>query len=273
MDANHEVAVNYSYYQWDIIKTLGGNRNPLPKLESLTIRHWISAWEPEFESPYQAPSISSLYQSPSISSLATSLLHLEFSIPPSDLRRSLEQRILFWKEVVVEALLKPVVKLESLRIIGFENFCVHGCLEEQCFDLSQVPTYPRLDELSLEHIVFEDLTTDEKGIVIPSMVENFIVRHARTLTKLKLHRCAIKVVKGRTRPFRYWADIFDRLTKALTKLAELEVVFGTRDGEMPRYVHVSGGDEEYGGYYRRSEGLEGTEQDELALEEFKANIT
>ena len=39
------------------------------------------------------------------------------------------------------------------------------------------------------------------------------------------------------------------------------------------YVYVSGGNEIYGGFYRRFEGLEGTEQDELALEEFKANIT
>ena len=139
--------------------------------------------------------------------------------------------MLFWKEVVVEAMLKLAIKLESLEIIRLDIFWVSNDPEEQCFDLSQVPTYPRLGELSLKHVVFEDATTDEKGVVIPSEVENFIVRHARTLKKLKLHCCAIKVTKGRTRPFCYWADIFDRLAKALTKLAELELVFGTSDGE------------------------------------------
>jgi len=118
-------------HQWDIIEASGGNRNPLPKLESLTIRNWITTCEPQFNS---------LYQSPPVPLLAASLLHLEFTFPQfttsvSSLRRSLDQRMLFWKEVV-ETLLKPVVKLESLRIIGFEGFCVH--LQEQCFDLSQM---------------------------------------------------------------------------------------------------------------------------------------
>jgi len=158
--------------------------------------------------------------------------------------------MLFWKEVVVETMLKLAVKLELLEITGIDIFWGSTDLEveEQCFDLSQVPTYLRLAELSLKCVVFGDVTINEKGIVIPSTVENFIVRHAKTLKKLKLYCCAIKVTKGRARPFCYWADIFNRLAKALNELAELEVVFGTIN-DMPRYVYVGGGDEEHGGFY------------------------
>ena len=167
--------------------------------------------------------------------------------------------MLFWKEVVVETMLKLAVKLESLEITGIDIFWGSTDLEvaEQCFDLSQVPTYLRLAELSLKCVVVGDVTINEKGIIIPSTVENFIVRHAKTLKKLKLHCCAIKVTKGRARPFCYWADIFNRLAKALDELAELEVVFGTIN-DMPRYVYVGGGDEEHGCFYGRFEGLEGT---------------
>jgi hypothetical protein len=75
------------------------------------------------------------------------------------------------------------------------------------------------------------------------------VRHAKTLKKLKLHNCAIKVVEGRERPLCYWADL----------LVEPEVVF-LPDGRynMPRSVYVGDDDEKYGGYYWRFEGLEGS---------------
>ncbi|KAH9960820.1 hypothetical protein BC827DRAFT_364379 [Russula dissimulans] len=239
-----EVSQNICTHQWEIIQALARNGNP-----KLKISDWVSARH--YESPYR---------SPSIALLAASLLHLRFSfaILQDGVQGTFWQRMLFWKEVVVEAMLKLAVKLESLEIIGFDL----RAAEEQCFDLSQVPTYPRLAELSLKNVVFEVDTIDEKGIVIPSTVEDFIVRHAKTLKKLKLHNYAIEVIEGRERPLCYWADIFNRLAKALTELIELEVLFLPDSRyDMPRYVYIDDGDEnedeENTGLYRRFEDSKG----------------
>jgi hypothetical protein len=135
----------------------------------------------------------------------------------------------------------------------------------QCLDVSQaqLATYPRLAALSLRNIVWEDGAIGE-GDNAPLPLEDFIVRHRKTLKKLELHNCSISVGRISGRPLCYWADVYKRLANALTGLLELEVEYHVENREGP-YVYSS---------LDRSplKRLEGTGQDAVAFEEFKAVV-
>ena len=237
-------------HQWTIIEALGINIKRVPKLQSLKIFGWLDVRK----------SIS-LFEKAHIARLTASLRHLNFSLPMgAEGQDSLaELHELFWKNVVVRHMLKPAINLESLAI-------KRDAFDAQFFDISQLVTYPRLVALSLKNIVWEDGTTGQGGTVVPSPLEDFIVRHGKTLKILKLSRCSIMVKEyGRVLPLCYWADVYERLANALTELVELEV----RPDEMPYLSSTRPPNMVMLWNYYRLKRLDGIERDEEALREFK----
>jgi hypothetical protein len=105
-----------------------------------------------------------------------------------------------------------------------------------------------------------------KDIAVLFPIEDFIVRHGKSLKKLRLHNCTIRVEEGRTTPIRYWADVYNHLTKVLTELVELVVEFHI-DGYRAQYVSLK--DERI---YQPLEELVGRGWDAPALEDFKVIV-
>jgi hypothetical protein len=104
--------------------------------------------------------------------------------------------MVFWSPAMVRGVLRRAIRLESLAISG------NGGLQmEECLDVSEFATYPRLAALSLRNVLWEERKIGHRGVVEPPAVEDFIVRHGKTLKKLKLHNCVIRISPGRTMPF------------------------------------------------------------------------
>jgi hypothetical protein len=253
----HYFAEDAFHHRWTIVEALGMNIKRFPELISLKIFGWLDNCEH-----------ASLFDKAKIARLAASLRHLSFSLPAgvtgAEVLTSHEQ---FWKQVVVQNMLKPAVNLESLAIKG-----VRG--EKNSLDISQalLATYPRLAALSLQGIIWEDGTIG-RGNIVPPPLEDFIVRHRETLKILKLSGCSIHVEGyGRKPPICYWADVYKRLANALTELVELEVEFD--EGKKIPYLSSTNPPNEsvLPWSYNRLKRLEGMERDAEALEEFKAVV-
>ena len=98
------------------------------------------------------------------------------------------------------------------------------------------------------------------------------MRHSKTLKKLELRDCSIKVKgHGREPPVCYWADVYKRLANALIELIELEVEFQIDGYEIP-YLSPRTGFHNGNKPYYSLEILEGTGLDAEALEEFKVVV-
>jgi hypothetical protein len=101
-----------------------------------------------------------------------------------------ELRVLYRKPVVVRSVLQRATRLESLAIYGDED---EGLTDDKCLEVSELATYPGLAALSLRNILWEDGEIGHQGVVKPPAVEDFIVRHRKTLKTLKLHNCVIGI--------------------------------------------------------------------------------
>ena len=103
--------------------------------------------------------------------------------------------------------------------------------------------------------------------IIPA-VENFVVRHGKTLIKkLELRSCAIDAPQDEDVPYRFWAAVWKRLANELTELVDLKVEFEVAPfgGREMQYA--------YGGYdYIYIEERVGTYEDAPALEAFRAIV-
>jgi hypothetical protein len=242
-------------HQWDVLYAIGNNKNPLPELKSFELYGWHCSRE-----------FSSLFDETPIASLIASLRHLHFSLPLVRPEHSASRELL-WKQVVMRRMLQPAENLESLKI--FRN---QAWDNKQFLDIShQLATYPRLTVLSLWGIAWEDGKMSRGGIIMPTPLEDFIVRHRETLKKLNMGNCSINVGETSRPPVCYWADIYKRLAEALTELVEVEVESPFSPHDSP-YVYLVGDS------YRPVESLmetgrwEEREQDRLALAEFKAVV-
>jgi hypothetical protein len=243
-------------HQWDIVNAIWSNKNPLPNLQSLEFHGWLFA----------SKSASSFDEAPIASWLAPSLRHLSISVPQRGVEgtENWESRTLFWRQFVVPRVLQSAVNLESLTIIRDRA----RDSDTQDLGISQdgLPTYPRLAALSLRNIVWEEGAVGEGNVVAPPPLEDFIVRHRKTLKKLELRDCSIGI--GIRSPLRcFWEDIFKRLAAALTELVELEVKF-----KFERYASLLAGR----GFNDPSDHIfyigMMADQDAPALEEFRAVV-
>jgi hypothetical protein len=241
-------------HQWDIVYAIWSNKNPLPKLQSLEFHGWLFA----------SKSASYFDEAPIASWLAPSLRHLSISVPQRGVKgtENWESRTLFWSQFVVPRVLQSAVNLESLTISRDRA----RDTQDLGISLDELPTYPRLAALSLRNIVWEEGTVGEGNVVTPPPLEDFIVRHSKTLKKLELRDCSIGI--GIRSPLRcFWEDVFKRLAAALTELVELEVKF-----KFERYESLLAGR----GFNEPSDHIfyigVMADQDAPALEEFRAVV-
>jgi hypothetical protein len=252
---------SFEGHQWGILHALRRKSNLLSELRSLKIYGWLDLGISVL-----------LYNMAPITWLTSSYRHLSFSLPWGDKDHYGHHDSESRAQVVprLRRMLEPAVNLESLAISR------GGVLK--CYDIpnwqAQLATYPRLSALSLKDIIWEDGTIGEGDVVMPPPLEDFIVRHSKTLKKLELRDCSIKVKdRGREPPVCYWADVYKRLANALTELVELEVEFQIDGYEIP-YLSPNTSTSLYIGSrsYYPLERLEGTRLDAEALEEFKTVI-
>ena len=245
-------------HQWDVLRAIGKNKNHLPELQSFEIYGW-----------HCSDKFSTLFDETPITGLISSLRHLHFSLPlvrPDD---SISREML-WNQVVMRRLLQPAVNLESLKITRSQICDNKQHFDISQFDASQFAIYPRLTVLTLWGIAWEDGKAGQGGIIMPPPLEDFIMCHKMTLKKLDMYNCSINVGERSRPPNCYWADIYKRLSGALTELVEVAVGshFSPYKSESP-YVYLVGDTYRPVEILEETERMEGMGRDRLALKEFK----
>ena len=215
--------------QWDVLRALGRTPNPiLPTLQSLAIENWL-------------PVPHTLYAEAPFRQIIASLRHLRFLACANDYNifHDEDPRWMFWRQVVEQNVLLPAVNLESLTVI-------YNLKTAPPLDFNGL-AYSHLTVISLRNIIWgvwgDSFGSVKGGMALPE-VENFVVRHGKTLKKLELRSCVIGILKGNGAPRRSWAVVWRRLTDELTELVDLVVEFEAdshRADREKRYVCYSAG--------------------------------
>jgi hypothetical protein len=236
----HDELSWYHCLQFDVFEGLVYNPNPLPALRSLHINAWFALND-------------DLYAKAPFKRIVASLRDLHLNVQDTDYKTDHDDFTAhdFWSDVIGPRVLEPAVNLTSLSMESSAEF---GSLI--CLDLSSI-IFPYLTSLSLSNFTWDDTRHDHR--VVSLEAEDFIVRHGKTLKKLKLHSCTICIPYNRSTPARSWATVWNRFTDELTKLVDLNVEynFGLR------YVQYL---PEYGFSTLSTYAIPGTEQDISALE-------
>ncbi|KAH9161292.1 hypothetical protein EDB89DRAFT_2080743 [Lactarius sanguifluus] len=230
----------YQLLQLHVLEGLACNPNPLPALRSLQIDDW-------FAYPNKC------YSAAPFQRMVASLRELRFLVQDTDYTSDLDHFLAedFWGDIIGPRVLLPAANLESLSMsCNIEP----GSLIR--LNLSSI-TFPRLTSLSLSNFAWDDVRCDPEVVV--SQVEDFIVRHGRTLQKLELHNCMIFIPLYRPTPVRSWAAVWNRFADELSKLVDLVVEYNFNQ-QYVYFVPLFGFDEELAFILR------GTEQDSPALE-------
>lgn len=230
----------YRLLQFDVSEGLACNPNPLPALQSLHINAWF-------------PFYDYLYSHTPFEQIVAPLRDLHFNVQDTDYKIDSEDATAhdFWTFVVGPRILRPAVNLTSLTMGSSVGF---GSLIR--LDLGSI-TFLCLTSLSLTNFVWDDTRLDPGEDTLEA--EDFIVRHGKTLKKLKLQSCTISIPDDRSTPVRSWTVVWNRFADELTKLVELDVEYSFN----LRYVHYL---PEYGFSSRSTFTVPGTEQDVPVLE-------
>ncbi|KAH9030890.1 hypothetical protein EDB85DRAFT_2290300 [Lactarius pseudohatsudake] len=235
--SDNDGPTQYHSLQWDVLGGLACNPNPLPALRSLQIDNWFAFHD-------------DLYAAAPFQRMIASLRDLCLTVQDakSDMYNFPAQEI--WPDVIEWRVLHPAVNLESLSMS-----CNFKCGSLIRLDLGSV-TFPHLTSLSLSNFVWDDVRVNPRAVVLEA--EDFIVRHGKTLKKLKLQSCKICVPRNRPTPVRSWAAVWKRFADELTELVDLVVGYYNFDQQ---YVYLN----EYGSYSDSVYLLRGTEEDTPAL--------
>jgi hypothetical protein len=201
--------------QFLIFRTLGENQNYAP-LKSLTLDHLVPLPHPYLESPPMIRFLSTLTHF----AINTTSPCPTFSITDPQSPPTFQ-------------LLKKGALSSSLVSLQLHHACVRPT--EIVAPISKIHL-PRLAYLSLQRTYFSE----------QSEVEQFIVRHGRTLVELKLFLCPMalstRINSGRRpKSFRRWAQVWNHLDGELRVLKNLVVSerhdsTGAEDVGLGRYV-------------------------------------
>ncbi|KAI9068944.1 hypothetical protein FKP32DRAFT_101185 [Trametes sanguinea] len=178
-------------------------RNPsLPRLSSLSLANLIG-----FPFPY--------YESPSFAAMLSSLEHLHVSLHGMHSLcgpRRAEVWDWMWQETIpIHFLRPPQPHLASLSLTSDAPVGSSPRL-----DLSGL-FFPALRRLELGGIMFDD----------HRRIEDFIVRHGKTLTTLVLDSCPMYIPPPGEMPTRPWHDVCDRFAEGLEALVDLQIFLRT----------------------------------------------
>lgn len=171
----------------------------LPRdLHTLTISNLI---------PFPAPE----YQAPTFEILMSRISHFSLSVHALRLsaRHGEEMYAWFWSEMVPERFLEPAQsKLQCLTL-----FSDQPVGQVPSIDLSWL-RFPHLTTLTLIGFMFNE----------ERLVEDFIVRHGRTLQHLTLDTCPIHIGGAEGTPPRTWSVILQRFSEKLTMILDFRTV-------------------------------------------------
>lgn len=174
----------------------------------------------------------------------------------------------FWGTTIPTRFLAPAHALTSLAL--------HSDLDigpQPGFSFGDL-TYPHLETLSLEYIIFDASVGTEA----------FLLRHSGTLRSLTLRKCKLAIEEledSDDAPERVWADVWGALAEGLPRLEVLEVV-PLREGEDEPDGNPGGQEMWYASedpgwgwmpyHGEASTRVPGDEDDAAALEAFRAVV-
>jgi hypothetical protein len=231
----------YRLFHFEVFEGLARNPNLLPALHSLHINAWPALTD-------------DLYDQDPFERIVESLRDLRFNVQDT-LYNSEDDDFTpheFWTYVIGRRVLQPAVNLTSLAMESSVGF---GLLTR--IDLRSI-TFPCLQSLSLSGFAWNDTRLDPQCVTLE--VEEFIVRHGKTLKKLELQRCSIIIRHTRTAPVRSWTTVWNRFADQLTELVDLNVEYSSHH---QRYVQQLPG---YAFSSHSTFAIPGTEQDIPTLE-------
>lgn len=169
----------------------------MPSLNSLTIANLI---------PFPAPSL----QHPGFENLMTRAQKFSLSVHALRFsgRHGEDMYSWFWSEMIPERFLEPM----QPTLTTLSLFTDQPVGQFPAVDLSWL-RFPHLRKLSLNGFMFNE----------QRLIEDFIVRHGRTLTHLTLDTCPIHIGGAQGAPPRPWSAILSRFTSKLSTLLNFEI--------------------------------------------------
>ncbi|KAI0265084.1 hypothetical protein BC834DRAFT_970283 [Gloeopeniophorella convolvens] len=271
------------------------NLGSLPKLESIHL-HFNRTWNEETSLDMEDPSEGLQFQLEVLQTLA----NISSTLGPRLRSLEINNLIAFPKEVLVSApFLTLFHHLEHLQMSVISDKDSEGAVYEdpiQDFWGTTIPTilraastsgslkdltlmsdqdisgmglpifpaglqYPTLDTLFLRNILFNAY----------SGVEDFIVRHGKSLKSLSLDTCQMTVEDDAETRDLNWAQVWRRWSEVLTELTHLGVRFDRqdKDGRILSYAYNNVG---YGWIPLFDELGPAEEEDGPALKEFRAKV-
>ncbi|KAI0703408.1 hypothetical protein BC835DRAFT_1021874 [Cytidiella melzeri] len=174
-----------------------------PALHTLSIANLIPFPAPE----YQSPTFEALMSR--ISNLSLSIHALRFSG-----RHGEDMFAWFWTEMIPERFLEPA----HSTLTTLSLFTDQPVGQFPPIDLSWL-RFPHLTTLSLNGFMLNE----------QRLVEDFVVRHGRTLEHLVLDTCSIHIGGVEDTPPRTWANVLQRFVEKLTVLLEFRTFAPTSD--------------------------------------------
>ena len=236
----------YQILQFDVFEGMACNPNPLPALQSLHINAWFAFYD-------------YMYSKAPFERIVAPLRDLRFNVQDTDYKSDDDDATAhdFWTYVIGPRVLQPAVNLTSLAMGSSVEF---GSLIR--LDLGSI-TFPCLTSLSLSNFAWDDTRLEPQEATLEA--EDFVVRHGKTVKKLKLLSCTISIPYNRSTPVRSWTVVLNRFADELTELVDLDVEYNFN----LRYVQYL---PEYGFSSRSTFAIPGTEQDIPALQALGAMV-
>ena len=182
--------------QWTILSAIS-SQSPLPHLSSFEIQGLMAFHSTHYELPSFARLLSSVTR-----------LHIAPDLGPLQDSRFRDPFIAFWEQVIQLDVLSSVSH-------SLTSFALHSNIDVGIvprLDFSQV-NLPALRSLSLEKILFNEETH----------IEDFIVRHKKTMKKLWFTECRIAVDNVEGDAPRQWSQIWEHFEGELKALVLLDV--------------------------------------------------
>lgn len=175
----------------------------IPTIPELVLDNWISLASNQFLTAASGAS-SRLQYMPSVANLhINTQRYVMERMGFND-----EVPLSFWQDTLPNYMLKPSMAVLTSLVICSDLLDGYS----RVFDLSDI-FFPLMACLSLSKLLFGNMTA----------VEDFIIRHADSLEKLKLLSCSVYIGRGTETSVRPWAQTWTRFAEELHALRSVTV--------------------------------------------------